>query len=467
VSALALSSGDAGPGVRHVAIIMDGNGRWAKQRFLPRAMGHQRGGEAVRRLIRGVKDMGLEALTLYAFSSENWRRSAEEISDLMSLMKRFILNDLDEIAAHGVRIRIIGDYKAFAPDVVALLDNAIEKTANNRVMTLAVALNYGSQQEIARAATAAAAKGEITPESIEAELYTSDLPPLDLLIRTSGEVRLSNFLLWQAAYAEMWFTDVLWPDFTPEHLKEAWPPSASGSAVSVAAEKGLTARVGADLKVRTLSAIVMVAVAGLALALGGIVWQLFVLTVAVGVLWEWNKLVRRIATSRFGRLVWLVAGVVYVGTASEVLASIPVMFGALGPLIPAVLVIATDVGAYFSGRTFGGPKIAPAISPSKTWSGLAGAAVLSALASLGLLLLATGRIFFDEAQVLAQFTLAGVAVAVIAQAGDFFESWMKRRAGVKDSGSLIPGHGGLFDRVDGLLAVLFVAGLLSAIRRFM
>jgi phosphatidate cytidylyltransferase len=132
-----------------------------------------------------------------------------------------------------------------------------------------------------------------------------------------------------------------------------------------------------------------------------------------------------------------------------------------------VLVIATDVGAYFSGRTFGGPKIAPAISPSKTWSGLAGAAVLSALASLGLLLLATGRIFFDEAQVLAQFTLAGVAVAVIAQAGDFFESWMKRRAGVKDSGSLIPGHGGLFDRVDGLLAVLFVAGLLSAIRRFM
>ncbi|WP_343610472.1 phosphatidate cytidylyltransferase [Novosphingobium sp.] len=235
----------------------------------------------------------------------------------------------------------------------------------------------------------------------------------------------------------------------------------------MAAEKGLTARVGADLKVRTLSAIVMVAVAGLALVLGGIVWQLFVLAVAVGVLWEWNKLVRRIAASRWARLVWLVAGVVYVGTAAEVLADIPVMFGALGPLIPVVLVIATDVGAYFSGRTFGGPKIAPAISPSKTWSGLAGAAVLSALASLGLLLLATGRIFFDEVQVLAQFTLAGVAVAVIAQAGDFFESWMKRRAGVKDSGSLIPGHGGMFDRVDGLLAVLFVAGLLSAIRRFM
>nr|WP_068080640.1 phosphatidate cytidylyltransferase [Novosphingobium rosa] len=234
----------------------------------------------------------------------------------------------------------------------------------------------------------------------------------------------------------------------------------------MAAESMAPGRPRSELKTRTLSAIVMVAVAGLALALGGLIWQLFVLAVAVGVLWEWNKLVRRIAVSRWARLIWLVAGVVYVGTASEVLASIPVMFGALGPLIPVALVVATDVGAYFSGRTFGGPKIAPAISPSKTWSGLAGGALLSALASLGLLVLATGRILFDEAQVLAQFMIAGVAVAVIAQAGDFFESWMKRRAGVKDSGSLIPGHGGLFDRVDGLLAVLFVAGLLSVIRRF-
>jgi undecaprenyl diphosphate synthase len=219
--AVALSGGAGDLGVRHVAIIMDGNGRWAKQRFLPHAIGHQRGGEAVRRLIRGVKDMGLEALTLYAFSSENWRRPVDEISHLMALMKRFILSDLDEIAAHGVRIRIIGDYQALSPEMVALLEDAMERTANNRVMTLAVALNYGSQQEIARAASRAAEKGPITPEAIEAELYTSDLPPLDLLIRTSGEVRLSNFLLWQAAYAEMWFTDVLWPDFTPEHLTEA------------------------------------------------------------------------------------------------------------------------------------------------------------------------------------------------------------------------------------------------------
>lgn len=208
------------PRARHVAIIMDGNGRWAKKRHLPRALGHQRGVEAVRRIVRGARELGLEALTLYAFSTENWRRPEDEISDLMSLMKRFILSDLEEFAQAGVRLRIIGDYKAFKPDVVELIDAALARTADNSGTTLAVALNYGSQDEIARAAAKAAAKGAITPETIAAELDTADLPPLDLLIRTSGEVRLSNFLLWQAAYAEMWFTEVLWPDFTVEHLKE-------------------------------------------------------------------------------------------------------------------------------------------------------------------------------------------------------------------------------------------------------
>ncbi len=211
----------ASTSVRHVAIIMDGNGRWAKKRHLPRALGHQRGVEAVRRVVRGARELGLEALTLYAFSTENWRRPEEEVSDLMSLMKRFILSDLDEFAAAGVRLKIIGDYKAFKPDVVELVEGAVARTAGNTGTTLAVALNYGSQDEIARAATKAAEKGSITPETIAAELDTADLPPLDLLIRTSGEVRLSNFLLWQAAYAEMLFTDVLWPDFNVDHLREA------------------------------------------------------------------------------------------------------------------------------------------------------------------------------------------------------------------------------------------------------
>lgn len=206
---------------RHVAIIMDGNGRWAKKRMLPRAMGHKKGVDAVRRLVRAARTMGLEALTLYAFSTENWSRPEDEVSALMGLLKAFILSDLDEFAANDVRLKIIGDYKALPADVVKLIEGALERTAGNSATTLAVALNYGSQDEIARAATKAAAKGAITPEAIAAELDTADLPPLDLLIRTSGEIRLSNFLLWQAAYAEMWFTDVLWPDFTPDHLQEA------------------------------------------------------------------------------------------------------------------------------------------------------------------------------------------------------------------------------------------------------
>ncbi len=205
---------------KHVAIIMDGNGRWAKKRHLPRVVGHQRGVEAVRRLTRAARGMGLEALTLYAFSTENWRRPEDEISALMGLLKRFIIDDIEEFTANNVRLKIIGDFRKLPADVVSLIDDALARTAANTGTTLVVALNYGAQDEIARAANAAAAKGAITPESISAELDTADLPPLDLLIRTSGEVRLSNFLLWQAAYAEMWFTDVLWPDFTPEHLQE-------------------------------------------------------------------------------------------------------------------------------------------------------------------------------------------------------------------------------------------------------
>ena len=206
---------------RHVAIIMDGNGRWAKKRHLPRALGHQRGVEAVRRTVRAARDLGLEALTLYAFSTENWTRPEDEVSALMGLMKKFILADLDEFAAAGVRLKIIGDYKAFAPDLVELIEGALARTAGNTRTTLAVALNYGSMDEIARAARAAAAVGEITSETIAAHLDTADLPPLDLLIRTSGEVRLSNFLLWQAAYAEMLFVDTLWPDFGADDLKAA------------------------------------------------------------------------------------------------------------------------------------------------------------------------------------------------------------------------------------------------------
>ncbi|MBY6128320.1 polyprenyl diphosphate synthase [Qipengyuania aquimaris] len=205
---------------RHVAIIMDGNGRWAKRKHLPRAMGHRKGVEAVRELVRSLKDTPIECLTLYAFSSENWKRPDEEVDDLMNLMRKFIKSDLPEFIANDVKLHILGDWRGLAPDIVEMLEDALEQTSKGS-RTLAVALNYGAQAEIVQAARLAAEAGEITQESIEANLYSADLPPLDLLIRTSGEVRLSNFLLWQCAYAEMIFTDVLWPDFTPAHLQDA------------------------------------------------------------------------------------------------------------------------------------------------------------------------------------------------------------------------------------------------------
>jgi len=211
---------DTTASARHVAIIMDGNGRWAKRHHVPRAMGHQKGVEAVRRLVRGLRETGLECLTIYAFSSENWSRPEEEVRDLMGLMRRFIKSDLPEFVANDVKLKILGDWRGLDPDIVEMLEDALAQTAGGK-STLAVALNYGSQQEIVRAAQLAAAEGEISHEALDRHLYTADLPPLDLLIRTSGEVRLSNFLLWQCAYAELWFTDVLWPDFTLEHLQQA------------------------------------------------------------------------------------------------------------------------------------------------------------------------------------------------------------------------------------------------------
>ena len=216
-----LQDGGGGAVPRHVAIIMDGNGRWAKQKGLPRAAGHKAGAEAVRRTLQAAADAGVEVLTLYAFSSENWRRSEEEISDLKGLMRYYVEKELDRLTEERVKLRLIGDYRAFGPEMTRLLDRAIEKTAKNDRLTLVVALNYGSQQEIARAAAKAASAGEVTVESIGNHLETAGLPELDLLIRTSGEVRLSNFLLWQSAYSELLFTAVLWPDFGEADFNEA------------------------------------------------------------------------------------------------------------------------------------------------------------------------------------------------------------------------------------------------------
>ncbi len=219
-AAAALSEGGTG-GCRHLAIIMDGNGRWAKARRLPRIAGHRAGVEAVRRVVEAAPGLGLEVLTLYAFSSENWKRPAEEVSDLMGLLRHYVQSEIDTLHKNDVRLEFIGDWQALKPDLVALLSAARERTQGNGGLRLVMALNYGGQGELVRAARALAADvaaGElpleaITAEALEARLDTAGLPPPDAVLRTSGELRLSNFLLWQSAYSEYLMTETLWPDF--------------------------------------------------------------------------------------------------------------------------------------------------------------------------------------------------------------------------------------------------------------
>jgi undecaprenyl diphosphate synthase len=214
---------------RHVAIIMDGNGRWAEQRGLPRAAGHRMGVEAVRRTVRAAMELGLHYLTIYSFSSENWARPASEIDDLMGLMRRFIRRDLAELNRNGVRISVIGERDRVDSELLGLIDEAVALTSDNVALNLQIAFNYGSRGEIARAAQRLAERvlagemtpQEITPEALSAALDTHGLPDPDLLIRTSGELRLSNFLLWQSAYTEFVFLDAFWPDFGREQLQGA------------------------------------------------------------------------------------------------------------------------------------------------------------------------------------------------------------------------------------------------------
>jgi undecaprenyl diphosphate synthase len=214
---------------RHIAIIMDGNGRWAKRRNLPRPMGHREGVKAVQRVVEACRQRGIEALTLFAFSSENWRRPHTEVSLLMDLFVRTIRKQVDELHRNGVCMRFIGDRSAFDPKMQALMAAAESQTAGNKSLNLVIAVNYGGRWDIAEAARRLAAKalaGEISVEEIDSaalgrELCLADLPEPDLFIRTGGEQRISNYLLWQLAYTELYFSDLLWPDFDDVALEKA------------------------------------------------------------------------------------------------------------------------------------------------------------------------------------------------------------------------------------------------------
>jgi undecaprenyl diphosphate synthase len=221
------TAGMSGP--RHVAIIMDGNGRWAAERGLPRTEGHRQGVESVRRTVKASIELGITHLTLFSFSSENWSRPRQEIHDLFGLMRRFIRRDLADLHKNGVRIRIIGTRDGLDRDILRLIDDAVLLTKDNSVLNLTIAFNYGARNEIARAASRIAeevargslAAADVTPERFGTYLDTADVPDPDLLIRTSGELRLSNFLLWQLAYSEFVFIDGYWPDFSRETLEAA------------------------------------------------------------------------------------------------------------------------------------------------------------------------------------------------------------------------------------------------------
>ncbi|MDR3450976.1 MAG: isoprenyl transferase [Alphaproteobacteria bacterium] len=213
----------------HVAIIMDGNGRWAKARGLPRPMGHRAGIEAVRRTITAAPELNVGHLTLYSFSSENWRRPAEEIGELMGLLRFYLRSELAALHKAQVRVRIIGERKKLPTDIVEMIDHAEDLTQDNRGLVLTLALNYGGRQEItlaARGLAKAVERGQLQADAIDDHvlqsfLFTGGMPDPDLVVRTSGEKRISNFLLWQSAYAEFVFMDVLWPDFGAAHLAEA------------------------------------------------------------------------------------------------------------------------------------------------------------------------------------------------------------------------------------------------------
>ncbi len=217
------------PPPRHVAIIMDGNGRWAEARGLPRVAGHRRGAEAVRRTLSGAVELGIPYLTLFGFSSENWKRSAGEVDDLMALLRHYLRAEIAELHRNRIRLRVIGQRDRLAPDIVQLIERAERLTRGNNAITLTMALSYGGRAEIvaaARAIAARAAAGALAVETIDeaafaGQLFTADLPDPDLLIRTSGEQRISNFLLWQCAYAELVFTPTLWPDFGKSDLERA------------------------------------------------------------------------------------------------------------------------------------------------------------------------------------------------------------------------------------------------------
>ena len=443
---------------RHVAIIMDGNGRWARARGLPRVAGHRAGAEAVRRAIEAARASGVGWLTLYAFSSENWRRPPGEVHDLTGLLRHYLRSEVARLAEGGVKLRIIGDRTRFSDDLQRELADAERRTDHNLDFNLVMALSYGARDEIVAAARQAARDalaGTLDPNAIDehsfaALLATTGMPDPDLILRTSGEHRLSNFLLWQAAYAEFVFLDVLWPDFaqadfaaalaricaprTPVRCPSWLSPSPCRAASCWAAGPTLPPAPAR----RWCSRRWCCSAAGAR----GLAWLALLAIGFVLALLEWRLM------ARAGGIPPLAQAAAIGYAALAVAALVWLRDGPTGMVLIIFLlavVWATDIGAYLAGRFLGGARLAPSISPGKTWSGALGGLLAAAIA--GALVIALDRHLLSAPAV-----LIAAAISIAAQLGDLAESAAKRACGVKDSGRLIPGHGGLLDRIDGLLA---------------
>lgn len=480
----------------HIAIIMDGNGRWATKRGLPRSMGHKKGAETVKEITRAAGELGVKYLTLYAFSTENWQRSPDEVETLMGLLRQYLKSDLQELQKNNVRIRFIGERDMLAPDITAAMAKLEADTAGNDGLTLCVALSYGSRQEIVSAVKKAAAlvkKGDLQAEDIDAKmfsemLYTQAMPDPDLVIRTSGEQRVSNYLLWQIAYSELFFTKTLWPDFNKDEL------TAIINDFKTRERRYGKTKAAAIVK-RIVTSLILAPVVLWAVYCGSPVVNLLALTGGALLAWEWAAMVPNGKASVYGiiytvsvatavltssapviatvilaatLLVWLKAGeekhrrlltlgVPYISLGIGSLVWLFNLVGAYTTIWFVLVIWSVDIGGYLVGSNVKGPKLAPKISPNKTWSGLLGGMVFAAAVSVGY------SHWLGSQQAYLAFALFGMIIAVVEQMGDLIESSIKRHLGLKDSSNLIPGHGGIFDRIDGMI---FAAPLVALVLRY-
>ncbi len=513
---------------RHIAIIMDGNGRWAKQRMLPRVAGHRKGVEAVRATVRGCIEQGVEYLTLFAFSSENWRRPADEVSILMQLFLRALEQEVAKLDDNDIRFKVIGDISRFEPRIRELIAAGEAVTEGNSRLTLTVAANYGGRWDVAQAvqkllATEPGALRGFAPEALEPYLSMAYAPEPDLFIRTGGEQRISNFLLWQLAYTEFFFTDLLWPDFDAGALSRG-DRFVSAARASVWTDQRATAscsRLSRVLKTRIITALVLIPLTLAALfGLPPRAWGAVTLAVVVVAAAEWAELAALEkrgwlffvgatlftgcvllldpaagftsergwpgpmvswicgAATVFWLLVapaWLVSGrrvtsrpvlaivgwLVLIATWVAVVALQTRSPGVLLAMMAIVWI--ADTAAYFTGRRFGRRKLAPSISPGKTWEGVYGA--LAAVAIYALLLVplaaAAGSTRPLDAIAAAIWVALALLLTGLSIIGDLFESQLKRQRGVKDSGGILPGHGGVLDRIDALTAAMPPAALIA------